>query len=143
MNGMLHASCALGAATDMMYAVVPLSLTIDGIQHLGFLHYINLVASPVLRPTFTAFFLKPTSPHTSGTVLHDRPLHFLQWPIKPRTPPEKMMADEKKGSFLEPVQSINEAELVEIEHNRNGQFHRSFTPRAVHVCSQTQSRPAR
>lgn len=45
------------------------------------------------------------------------------------------MADEKKGNYLEPIQRVEEATVVELEHNRNGQFHRSFTPRQVHVIS--------
>lgn len=36
---------------------------------------------------------------------------------------------------LEQTTSINEAELVELHDNRNGQFHRSFTPRQIHVRS--------
>ena len=34
---------------------------------------------------------------------------------------------------LEQTTSINEAELVELHDNRNGQFHRSFSPRQIHV----------
>lgn len=38
----------------------------------------------------------------------------------------------KIGEVLGPQKSVREAELVEHD-NRNGQFHRSFTPRQVHV----------
>ena len=34
---------------------------------------------------------------------------------------------------LEQTTSINEAELIELHDNRNGQFHRSFPPRQIHV----------
>ncbi|KAF4470864.1 amino acid transport GAP1 [Fusarium albosuccineum] len=40
----------------------------------------------------------------------------------------------KIGEVLEHQQSVQEAELVEHD-NRNGQFHRSFTPRQVHIIS--------
>jgi hypothetical protein len=47
------------------------------------------------------------------------------------TPDETV--DEKKGNYLEHVQSVDEASMHDLEHNRNGQFHRSFSPRQVHV----------
>jgi len=34
---------------------------------------------------------------------------------------------------LEPTTSIDDAQYIELQENRNGQFHRSFTPRQVHV----------
>ncbi|KAM5341572.1 hypothetical protein ACJ41O_014603 [Fusarium nematophilum] len=40
----------------------------------------------------------------------------------------------KEGEALGPQESVREAELTEHD-NRNGQFHRSFTPRQVHIIS--------
>lgn len=36
---------------------------------------------------------------------------------------------------LQPTTSIDDSSLVELQENRNGQFHRSFTPRQVHIIS--------
>lgn len=44
--------------------------------------------------------------------------------------------DKEKDTSLEPVESVNQAELIEFNENRNGQFHRSFSPRQVHVSLQ-------
>ncbi|RDW76926.1 hypothetical protein BP6252_04979 [Coleophoma cylindrospora] len=38
-------------------------------------------------------------------------------------------------SALEQTSSINQAELIELTDQRNGQFHRAFTPRQIHVIS--------
>jgi hypothetical protein len=46
---------------------------------------------------------------------------------------EKMSS--KDGDALQQVASIGDATLTELNENRNGQFHRSFTPRQVHVCA--------
>jgi hypothetical protein len=40
---------------------------------------------------------------------------------------------ERKLSLLPDNMSIEEAQIIEQNENRNGQFHRSFTPRQVHV----------
>ncbi|KAM0257890.1 hypothetical protein ACHAPA_011539 [Fusarium lateritium] len=45
---------------------------------------------------------------------------------------EKLPGD---GSPLEQSGSHHEAELAELNDDRNGQFHRSFTPRQVHIIS--------
>lgn len=45
---------------------------------------------------------------------------------------EKLPGD---GSPLEQPGSRHEAESAELNDDRNGQFHRSFTPRQVHVCN--------
>ena len=42
---------------------------------------------------------------------------------------------EKRASIVEETQSVDEASILDLENNRNGQFHRSFTPRQVHVIS--------
>lgn len=42
---------------------------------------------------------------------------------------------ERKLSLLPDNTSIAEAQVIEQHENRNGQFHRSFTPRQVHVIS--------
>jgi amino acid transporter len=34
---------------------------------------------------------------------------------------------------LQPTASCGEARIGEVEESRNGQFHRSFSPRQVHV----------
>lgn len=44
-----------------------------------------------------------------------------------------MSFSEDKKTPIEPVQSIDEATVVDIEENRNGQFHRTLTPRQIHV----------
>jgi yeast amino acid transporter len=51
------------------------------------------------------------------------------------TYPSEKVFKESKGdeSVLEPVQSVGEAYVGDLEQNRNGQFHRSFSPRQVHV----------
>lgn len=46
----------------------------------------------------------------------------------------KHTTSEKAGEVLKPTESIDQAQIIELEENRNGQFHRSFTPRQVHVC---------
>jgi hypothetical protein len=48
-------------------------------------------------------------------------------------PSEKTFNESKGETFLEPVQSVGEAYVGDLEQNRNGQFHRSFSPRQVHV----------
>ncbi|OQV04960.1 hypothetical protein CLAIMM_09770 [Cladophialophora immunda] len=42
---------------------------------------------------------------------------------------------QKEGENLQPVNSVEEATLIELGEDRNGQFHRSFTPRQVHIIS--------
>ncbi|ETI21011.1 hypothetical protein G647_07354 [Cladophialophora carrionii CBS 160.54] len=46
---------------------------------------------------------------------------------------EKMMS--KEGDTLQPVLSIGDATMTDLDDNRNGQFPRSFTPRQVHIIS--------
>ena len=41
----------------------------------------------------------------------------------------------KSDNTLTPVETTQDAEIVDLEDSRNGQFHRSFTPRQVHVCA--------
>jgi yeast amino acid transporter len=41
----------------------------------------------------------------------------------------------KEGAGLWPVTSVDDASLVEFHENRNGEFHRSFSPRQVHIIS--------
>lgn len=48
---------------------------------------------------------------------------------------ENNMLTKETMESLEPTPSVTEAQLVELHENRNGQFHRSFTPRQVHVRS--------
>lgn len=43
----------------------------------------------------------------------------------------------EKGHGLQPTASPGEADVGEIEETRNGQFHRSFSPRQVHVRLQS------
>ena len=47
------------------------------------------------------------------------------------TKPEDL--GDRKLSLLPDTASIEEAQLIEQNDNRNGQFHRSFSPRQVHV----------
>lgn len=44
---------------------------------------------------------------------------------------------EKAGSqsSLERTETCNEAQVIELHDARNGQFHRSFSPRQVHIIS--------
>ncbi|KAK5023278.1 hypothetical protein LTS07_009501 [Exophiala sideris] len=43
---------------------------------------------------------------------------------------------------LQPTQSIDDASLIELQENKNGQFHRSFTPRQVHVSEGVLNAPS-
>ncbi|KAJ4547331.1 hypothetical protein HRR78_005431 [Exophiala dermatitidis] len=36
---------------------------------------------------------------------------------------------------LEPSQSVSNAQVIDLQEDRNGQFHRSFTPRQVHIIA--------
>lgn len=46
----------------------------------------------------------------------------------------KVTADvDKFTSVLEPATSVDEATFQDVDPDRNGQFHRSFSPRQVHV----------
>jgi amino acid transporter len=42
-------------------------------------------------------------------------------------------AEKHEPNTLQPTESLPEAQIAETEENRNGQFHRSFSPRQVHV----------
>ncbi|KAI8667451.1 AA-permease domain-containing protein [Fusarium sp. Ph1] len=44
-----------------------------------------------------------------------------------------MSSSEKKDNAPERARSMEVTDVIELEENRNGQFHRSFTPRQVHV----------
>ncbi|KAL6364822.1 hypothetical protein LRP88_00795 [Fusarium phalaenopsidis] len=46
-----------------------------------------------------------------------------------------MSSSEKKDNAPERARSMEVTDVIELEENRNGQFHRSFTPRQVHVIS--------
>lgn len=50
--------------------------------------------------------------------------------------PHTMAEAEYGEKEKQPTNSVAEAGMTEIQEDRNGQFHRSFTPRQVHV-SQT------
>jgi amino acid transporter len=57
--------------------------------------------------------------------------------LDPNASPEAGLEDHKvahheKNTF-EPTGSLVEPQLGETRENRNGQFHRSFSPRQVHV----------
>lgn len=41
--------------------------------------------------------------------------------------------DDSKEHGPQEVQSLNETQAIDPEDDRNGKFHRSFTPRQVHV----------
>ncbi|KAF7550722.1 hypothetical protein G7Z17_g5515 [Cylindrodendrum hubeiense] len=43
--------------------------------------------------------------------------------------------DGSKENGLQEVQSLKESQAIDIEDDRNGKFHRSFTPRQVHIIS--------
>ncbi|KAF7544172.1 hypothetical protein G7Z17_g10160 [Cylindrodendrum hubeiense] len=45
------------------------------------------------------------------------------------------MSQKESFSALGPQESVRETELTEVNDDRNGQFHRSFTPRQVHIIS--------
>ncbi|KAL9110784.1 MAG: hypothetical protein Q9227_004776 [Pyrenula ochraceoflavens] len=48
---------------------------------------------------------------------------------------QSKILDEKTSDPLEAVTSLDQGSVIDIEANRNGQFHRSFSPRQVHVIS--------
>ena len=55
--------------------------------------------------------------------------------------PEKETA-KKETSLLKPTGSIDDDHVGQTEEGRNGQFHRSFSPRQVHVsCGQHHGGP--
>lgn len=45
------------------------------------------------------------------------------------------------GLALEPTRSIEEVQAIEMQEGKHGQFHRSFTPRQVHVSKAIQVQP--
>lgn len=49
--------------------------------------------------------------------------------------------DDDKKSPLTPTTSVGQGQIAEV-HSEDGQFHRSFTPHQVHVCSETLLPPA-
>ena len=44
-------------------------------------------------------------------------------------------AEFESGDVLKSIASIEQASLAELDDSRNGQFHRSFSPRQIHVSS--------
>lgn len=57
--------------------------------------------------------------------------------VLPSSPMEDSMekGSMDKGNALETTASIDQAQLVELHNDRNGKFHRSFTPRQIHVST--------
>jgi amino acid transporter len=49
---------------------------------------------------------------------------------------EDQTAVKHEANTLQPTESLAEPQIAEMEENRNGQFHRSFSPRQVHVRHQ-------
>jgi amino acid transporter len=49
---------------------------------------------------------------------------------------EDQTAVKHEDNTLQPTESLAEPQIAEMEENRNGQFHRSFSPRQVHVRHQ-------
>jgi amino acid transporter len=45
------------------------------------------------------------------------------------------------GLVLQPTRSIDEVQAIEMQEGKHGQFHRSFTPRQVHVSQVIQVQP--
>lgn len=41
----------------------------------------------------------------------------------------------ESGNVLQSITSIEQASLAELDDSRNGKFHRSFSPRQIHVGS--------
>ncbi|KAF5001027.1 hypothetical protein FGRMN_1312 [Fusarium graminum] len=63
--------------------------------------------------------------------MHRDDLHDVHAPIGMMEKPRGSVSKED-GLAIQPSRSVEEVQAIEMQENKNGQFHRSFTPRQVH-----------